>query len=139
MANTLLKLLVGVAISLAVLWLALIVALLVARPKGDTLKELLRILPDTLRLIRRLAGDRGLPRPVRARLWLLMVYLAMPIDVIPDFIPILGHVDDAILTALVLRSVVKSAGLEVLTRQWPGTEEGLAALVRLAGLKRQAQ
>jgi len=68
-----------------------------------------------LRLLRRLAGDRSLPRGVRVRLWLLLAYLAIPIDVIP----VLGYADDAIIVTAVLRSVVRRAGLEALHRHWP--------------------
>jgi uncharacterized membrane protein YkvA (DUF1232 family) len=71
---------------------------------------------------------------VRWRLWLLLGYLAMPIDLVPDFIPVLGYADDAIVIALVLRSVVRHAGAEALERHWPGTPEGLSAVLRLAGV-----
>jgi hypothetical protein len=72
-------------------WLALLIALAIGRPKGLLLKEALRLLPDLLRLLRRLATDATLPRGVRIRLWLLLVYLAIPIDLVPDFIPVLGY------------------------------------------------
>lgn len=69
-----------------------------------------------------------------ALLWLLVAYLALPIDLVPDFIPVLGYADDAIVVALVLRSVVRGAGPQALERHWPGTQDGLAAVRRLAGL-----
>jgi uncharacterized membrane protein YkvA (DUF1232 family) len=50
------------------------------------------------------------------RLWLLLAYLALPIDLVPDFIPMLGYADDAIVVAIVLRSVVRRAGADALTR-----------------------
>lgn len=93
----------------------------------------MRLLPDLLRLLRRLAADGSLPRGVRVRLWLLLGYLALPIDLVPDFIPVLGYADDAIVVALVLRSVVRRAGADAVMRHWPGTPEGLAALQRLTG------
>src|SRR5512132_2057790 len=96
----------GLGGALLLAWLALIATLLVARPTGDLLQQALRLLPDLLRLLRRLAGDRSLPRGVRVRLWLLLAYLAIPIDVIPDFIPVLGYADDAIIVTAVLRSAV---------------------------------
>ena len=68
------------------------------------------------------------------RLWLLLAYLALPIDLVPDFIPMLGYADDAIVVAIVLRSVVRRAGADALTRHWPGTRDGLTALRRLARL-----
>lgn len=58
----------------------------------------------------------------------------MPIDLIPDFIPIFGYADDAIIVALALRSVARRAGGEALERHWPGTTEGLLAIRRLAGV-----
>ena len=129
--------LLGLGAALLLAWLALIATLLVARPKGDLLQQALRLLPDLLRLLRRLAGDQSLPRGVRVRLWLLLAYLAIPIDVIPDFIPVLGYADDAIIVTAVLRSVVRRAGLETLHRHWPGSNDGLAAVIRLGGLSRQ--
>jgi hypothetical protein len=68
-----------------------------ARPRGGLLREALRLLPDLLRL---LAADRSLPRSVRIRLALLLAYLAVPIDIVPDFIPILGYADDAIIVTI---------------------------------------
>lgn len=68
--------------------LALVIAMIVARPRGDLLKEALRLLPSTLRLLRNLAVDRTLPRCIRVRLWLLFAYPAFPFDLIPDFIPV---------------------------------------------------
>ena len=119
-----------------VLWLLLVAALWLVRPKDVPLREAMRLLPDLLRLLPRLARDRELPRGVRVRLWLLLAYLAFPIDVIPDFIPVLGYADDAIVVAAVLRSLVRRAGPEPLQRHWPGTEDGLRAVIRLAGLHR---
>lgn len=77
---------------------AVIAALVVVRPKGPLLKEALRLLPDLLRLLRRLAADTTLPRGVRVRLGLLLAYLAIPFDIVPDFIPVLGYADDGIPT-----------------------------------------
>lgn len=132
-------LLIGVGAAVLVAWLALVVALLVARPRGSLLREALRLLPDVVRLVRRLAADRTLPRGVRVRLGLLLAYLAIPIDPIPDFIPVLGYADDAILVAAVLRSVVRRAGLDAVRAHWPGTDEGFSALVRITGLQRPPQ
>lgn len=81
-----------------------------------------------------LTADPTLPRAVRIQLGLLLVYLALPIDLIPDFIPILGYADDAVVVALVLRSVARVAGTEALARHWPGTPAGLHLIRRLARL-----
>jgi uncharacterized membrane protein YkvA (DUF1232 family) len=126
--------LLGVVAALLAGWLALLIALVLVRPKGPLLREALRILPDLLRLLRRLAADRTLPRGVRVRLALLLAYLAIPIDLVPDFIPVLGYADDAIIAAAVLRSVVRRAGLSAVRAHWPGTDDGFAALCRLTGL-----
>ncbi|MDQ6687971.1 MAG: DUF1232 domain-containing protein [Actinomycetota bacterium] len=126
--------LLGVVGGLLVAWLALVVALLVVRPRGGLLGESLRLLPDLIRLLKRLATDPELPRGVRVRLALLLGYLAMPIDLIPDFIPVLGYADDAIIVVLVLRSVVRRVGLAPLRERWPGSPDGFAALCRLTGM-----
>ncbi|WP_197375457.1 YkvA family protein [Mycolicibacterium baixiangningiae] len=125
---------IGVAVALALTWLALVVVLMVARPRGGVTREALRILPDVLRLVRRLAADTSLPTGVRVRLGLLLAYLALPFDLIPDFIPVLGYADDAIIVAVALRGVARSAGREALRAHWPGSDEGFAALCRLTGL-----
>jgi uncharacterized membrane protein YkvA (DUF1232 family) len=72
---------------------------------------------------------------LRVRLWLLFVYLAIPIDIVPDFIPVLGYADDAIIVMAVLRSVVRRAGIESVQRLWPGTPDGLSSLSTLARLE----
>jgi uncharacterized membrane protein YkvA (DUF1232 family) len=128
------NLLLGLAAGLLLAWVTLIVALLITRPRGGLLREALRLLPDVLRLLPRLAADASLPRGVRLRLALLLAYLASPIDLIPDFIPLIGYADDAIIITAVLRSVVRHAGIQAIERHWPGTPDGLAALCRLTGL-----
>jgi uncharacterized membrane protein YkvA (DUF1232 family) len=124
----------ALASGLALAWLVLVVVLLLVRPRGSLLSEALRLLPDTLGLLRRLATDRSLPRGVRVRLWLLFAYLAMPFDLIPDFIPVLGYADDAILVCVVLRAVVRRAGPEAVRRHWHGSSDGLSVLWRIARL-----
>jgi len=125
---------VAVVGGVLLLWLALLAALWLARPDEIRVRDALRLLPDLVRLLRRLAADGSLPRGVRVRLWLLLGYLLMPIDLVPDFIPVIGYADDAVVVALALRSVTRRAGPEALDRHWPGSPEGLAAVRRLAGL-----
>ncbi|PZS02380.1 MAG: hypothetical protein DLM56_12120 [Pseudonocardiales bacterium] len=130
------QLLIGIAAGLVLLYAALLAALWrFARRHDEALgsREAMRILPDVLRLVRRLAADATVPRGVRIRLGLLLVYLASPIDLIPDVIPVIGYADDAILVALTLRSVVRRAGADALERHWPGTPQGLLLIRRLAG------
>ncbi|RJQ83758.1 YkvA family protein [Amycolatopsis panacis] len=127
-------LLISVSAALVAAWLALIVVLIVVRPRKGLLREAIRLLPDVLRLIRRLAADKSLPRGIRIRLGLLLIYLASPIDLIPDFIPVLGYADDAIVVTAVLRGVVRRSGLAAVRAHWPGTDSGFTALTRLTGL-----
>jgi uncharacterized membrane protein YkvA (DUF1232 family) len=124
----------GAAGGVLLLWAALIVALWFVRPDELRIRDALRLLPDLVRLLRRLAGDRTLPRGVRIRLWLLLAYLALPFDLVPDFIPVIGYADDAVIVAFALRSVTRRAGPVALDRHWPGSPDGLEAVRRLAGL-----
>ena len=126
----------GIIGGLVLLWLTLVLILwYVARREGKRvdLRDMLRLVPDLVRLLHRLARDPRVPRGVRIRLGALLVYLAIPVDLIPDFIPVVGYADDIVLVALVLRSVVRHAGPEALDRHWPGSPEGLVAIRQLAG------
>lgn len=134
--------LIGIAAGILVAYLILLALLwLASRRVGDPvrLREGLRLLPDLIRLVRRLAADRSLPTGVRVRLVLLLGYLLFPIDLVPDFIPVLGYADDAIIIVIALRSVTRRAGPEALTKHWPGTPAGLAAVRRFAGLPATAE
>ena len=127
--------LAGIAVGAVLLWASLLVVLWRGRPDDGSLREALRVLPDVLRLTARLARDRDLPRGLRIRLWLLLAYLAMPVDLVPDVIPVIGYADDAVLVVWTLRAVARSAGREAVDRHWPGTPQGLETVVRLAGLE----
>jgi len=124
----------GGVFGVVLIWIGLVAALWIGKPDEVGVRETLRLLPDMLRLLKRLAADPAMPRGVRVRLALLLAYLALPLDLIPDFIPVLGYADDAIVVALVLRSVTRRAGPEAVTKHWPGTPEGLAAVRRLCRL-----
>ncbi|MCW2516140.1 MAG: hypothetical protein JWR11_5182 [Mycobacterium sp.] len=127
---------VGIVGGVVLIWVVLVVALWFVKPDAIGLRDALRLLPDLLRLVKRLASDPRMPRGVRVRLVLLLAYLALPIDLIPDFIPVLGYADDAIVVAVVLRSVVRRAGQDAVRQHWPGTDDGYAALARLTGIDR---
>jgi uncharacterized membrane protein YkvA (DUF1232 family) len=128
--------LLSAAAGLVLLWLCLVGALLVAGTgrRRPGLVEVLRLLPDLLVLLQRLAWDGSLPRGVRVLLLLLLTYLAVPFDLIPDFVPIAGYADDAIIVAVALRFTVRRAGIEAVTRHWPGSAAALAIVLRAAGL-----
>ena len=106
---------------------------LVALGRGDQARTWLRLVPDCLVLSKRLLGDPRVPRSRKLVLGLLVAYLASPIDLVPDFIPVAGYLDDAVIVALVLRGVVRAAGEHVVRERWPGTPESLALLLRLTG------
>jgi uncharacterized membrane protein YkvA (DUF1232 family) len=124
----------SVCAALVIAWLVLVIALLTVRPRRGSLRQALRLLPDGLRLVRRMADDNTLSRGIRIRLALLLTYLALPFDLIPDVIPVLGYADDAIIVIAVLRSVVRRAGIDAVRAHWPGTDDGFAVLARLTGI-----
>jgi uncharacterized membrane protein YkvA (DUF1232 family) len=128
------QLLLGLLVTLVVVWVVLACVLFAASPDSATIDEAVRLIPDVLRLVGRLARDPSLSRGIRFRLWALVGYLALPIDLMPDFIPVLGYADDVIITALVLRGVVRRAGADAVDRHWPGTRSGLATLARVCRL-----
>lgn len=124
----------GLVGGVLLLWAALVVALWVVKPDDISVRDAAGLLPDLVRLLKRLAADPSMPRRIRIELALLLGYLALPIDLIPDFIPVVGYADDAIIVAIVLRSVTRTAGAAVLTRHWPGTTQGLRAVRLLCRL-----
>ena len=87
--------------------------------------------PDCLVLFKRLLGDDRIPRRRKLLLAASVAYLAMPVDLVPDFIPVAGQLDDAIVVALALRSIKRAAGPAVIRELWPGPPESLAALLRV--------
>jgi uncharacterized membrane protein YkvA (DUF1232 family) len=119
---------------LLLIWALSVAALYLTKPAEPELAQAVRLLPDLVRLIKRLAADPDTPRGARIRLVLLIGYLAMPIDLIPDFVPVLGYADDAIVVALVLRSATRIAGSAAVAKHWPGTPDGLTAVKRLCRL-----
>src|ERR1043166_937967 len=123
-------LLVGFAM-LAVVYAAFVVALvLVGRPSDA--RALATFIPDCIVLVSRLARDARVPRRRKLLLLALVGYLALPFDLVPDFIPIAGQLDDAIIVALVLRSFVRSGDRDVIRELWPGPEQSLGLILRLA-------
>lgn len=131
------QIVISVAGGLLALWLAMIGALIwISRGKSEkfTLVGALRLGPDIVRLTLRLVVGSDVPRGVRILLVVLLAYLLSPIDLVPDFIPVIGYLDDAIVVALVLRFVTRHAGAASIDRHWPGTEQGLSSLRAILGL-----
>lgn len=109
-----------------VLWLVLL-------GRREDAHALVTFIPDCIVLVARLGRDPRVPRRRKVLLLALVGYLAMPFDLVPDFIPVAGQLDDAIIVALVLRRFVRSGGEDLLRELWPGPERSLALIVRLAG------
>ena len=109
-----------------------VLALVVAGRRTHA-RALAGFVPDCAILFKRLLADPRVARRRRLAIGLLAVYFASPIDLVPDFIPVAGQLDDAILAVLVLRGVIRGAGEGVVREHWPGPEASLAPLLRLAG------
>lgn len=112
------------------LYAALVAWLLVAGRRQDA-RALAGFVPDCVVLVRRLLSDGRVARWRKLLLLALVAYLAMPFDLVPDFIPVAGQLDDAIVVALVLRTVLRGGGPQLLREHWPGPERSLNALLRL--------
>ena len=120
-----------IILGLVAAWLALLIVLWLLRPRDVGARELVRVVPDLLRLTRDLLLDRSAPRGVRFALVVLLAWLVNPIDLIPEFIPVLGPLDDVIVAVIVLRYVRRRLGAEELRRRWRGTPEGWTLVERL--------
>jgi uncharacterized membrane protein YkvA (DUF1232 family) len=108
--------------------------LVLAGRRGDA-RALAGFIPDCIVLFRRLLGDPRMPRRYRAIVVALLGYLALPFDVIPDFIPVAGQLDDAVVVALVLRAILRGGGLEMIEEHWPGPRSSLSLILKLADLE----
>jgi uncharacterized membrane protein YkvA (DUF1232 family) len=124
-------LLVGVAAAVVV-WLAAVAALFVFGRVGAA-RELLGLIPNLLLLFKDLVRDERVPRGAKVWLGVAAVWLASPIDLIPEFIPVLGPLDDAIVAAAVLRHLVRRAGSDVVYEHWRGDAATIGRLLRLFG------
>jgi uncharacterized membrane protein YkvA (DUF1232 family) len=111
---------------------ALFVAGLALAGRGPAARALARLVPDCLVLARGLLADGEVPARCKVALVALVAYLASPIDLVPDFLPVVGVLDDAILVALTLRWIVRTTGAERVTRHWRGTPRGLQLVLRAA-------
>lgn len=123
------SLVAGVVVSVVVMWVAIIPVLWLARPRDVRLAGLVRVVPDVLRLASGVLRDRACPLGARLAVVGLLVWLINPIDLIPEFIPIIGPLDDVVVAVLVLRYVRRRLGTDEFRRRWPGTPEGYELLV----------
>jgi uncharacterized membrane protein YkvA (DUF1232 family) len=126
-----LRIVLSIVVGLLAVWVALLVLLWLFRPRNVPLREALRIVPDLLRLVRSLIADREAPLSVRLALIFLLAWLVSPIDVIPEFVPVIGPLDDVVVAVLVLRYVRRRLGEDELRRRWPGTDAGYALLASI--------
>ena len=125
--------LVRIVVALVIVWALLLVLFWAQRPKGVAVRELLGLIPDVLRLLRSVIGDRSAPLDVRLVLVGLVAWILSPIDLIPEFIPVLGPLDDVVVAVVAMRYVRRRVGIEDLRRRWTGTDDGFALLTRVIG------
>jgi uncharacterized membrane protein YkvA (DUF1232 family) len=114
-----------------VIYVAAVLALMLAGRRTDA-RAIAGFIPDCLVVFKRLLADARFPWWRKALLVALMAYLAMPVDLVPDFIPVAGQLDDAIIVAVVMRTVFRSTGEALLKEHWPGPTRSLQVLRRLA-------
>jgi uncharacterized membrane protein YkvA (DUF1232 family) len=123
-------LLLGAAFTLVV-YAALVVWLLAAGRRQDA-RAVAGFIPDCIVLFRRRLSDERVPRRAKLLILALIAYLVTPIDLVPDFIPVAGHVDDAVVVVLVMRGVLRAAGPAVVAQHWAGSQSVLEILIRVA-------
>jgi uncharacterized membrane protein YkvA (DUF1232 family) len=111
------------------------IAALIAAGRREDARALAGFIPDCMVLVSRLARDPRISRPRRIVLLLVLGYLALPIDLVPDFLPGIGQLDDAVLLGVALRLVVHGGGTEIVRVAWPGPEASLILVLRAAGLE----
>jgi uncharacterized membrane protein YkvA (DUF1232 family) len=121
-----------------VIWLLLILAVL-AFGRRDAARELAAFIPDCVVLFKRLLRDPRVPRRAKLALLLLVAYLAMPFDLIPDFIPVAGQLDDALFVVAAFAYVGRVAGRDLVAELWPGSSDGLRVILKLAGRRARAE
>jgi uncharacterized membrane protein YkvA (DUF1232 family) len=111
---------------------AAFIAWLVLRGRREDARAFATFIPDCIVLVTRLARDPRVPRRRKLLLFAVVAYLSLPFDLVPDFIPVAGQLDDAIIVALVLRQFIRAGGEPMMRELWPGPERSLALILRLA-------
>jgi uncharacterized membrane protein YkvA (DUF1232 family) len=123
----------AIVLGLIALWAVLLVLFWALRPKSVSVRELLGLIPDVVRLLRSVIGDKSAPLDVRLVLVGLLAWILSPIDLIPDFIPVLGPLDDVVVAVVAMRYVRRRVGVADLRRRWSGSDDGFALLLRVIG------
>jgi uncharacterized membrane protein YkvA (DUF1232 family) len=121
-----------VSVAAALLLYAVVVVALVIAGRRESARALAELIPDCVILCGRLLRDPRVPRRNKAMLIALAGYLALPFDLVPDFIPIAGQLDDVLIVALVLRGLLRGGGESLVREHWPGSDRALAVVLRVA-------
>jgi uncharacterized membrane protein YkvA (DUF1232 family) len=121
--------LIGLGV-IAATWVVMI-ALAATLPPGF-LKEAASFLPDCVVLVRRLRSNPAVPRRAKVALGIAGLWVLSPIDLIPEFLPIIGPLDDAVVVALALRYAARAVPRDVLMAAWPGEARTLERLIGTA-------
>lgn len=125
---------VALVAAIAIAWLVLVAVMWLHRPSRELALPALRALPDIVRLARRLLTDPRTPTRHRVALIVLIVWLVSPIDLLPEFLPGIGPLDDIVAAAVILGWVARQTGTARLRELWPGDNEGFEVLTRLLRL-----
>jgi uncharacterized membrane protein YkvA (DUF1232 family) len=126
-------LLAAVVAAIVATWIALVIVFWLVRPRGVAARDALAAVPDAVRLLRSLLTDPSVPLDVRLVLVALVAWILSPIDLIPEFIPVIGPLDDLVVAAAALRYVRRRIGVEALRERWSGSDAGFAVLARIGG------
>ena len=126
-------LVVGIVVGLIALWAVLLVIFWLLRPKGVPVREILRVVPDVVRLLRSIISDHSAPLDVRLVIGGLILWIISPLDLIPEFIPGLGPLDDVIVAVVALRYIRRRLGIDDLRGRWLGSADGFALVERVIG------
>ena len=120
-----------IALAVLVLVWSVLVLFLIAAGRRTEARALAGFLPDCIVLVGRLLRDPRVPHRRKLLLAGAAAYLALPFDLVPDFIPVAGQLDDAIILALALSGLLRSGSDELIRENWPGPERSLELLLRL--------
>ena len=127
------QLLLGIVAAMLGIWLVMLALLWVLRPKGLAVRDLLGLVPEVVRLVRSVISDRSAPLDVRLVLVGALAWMLSPVDLIPEFIPVLGPLDDVVVAVVARRYVRRRLGVADLSKRWSGSAEGFALLIRVVG------